>query len=167
MPHLIAREEAIARILAETPETRCSLCALLGPDGVASGSRLLARGAHTSVVLNRYPRQWGHVLVVWHRHVTTFESSSDAEWDEASRYALRAARVVERTLHPARCYVASLGTSEPDVPTSFPHLHLHVLPVYDPRERPSTVLTWEPGVYEASEPEWDSLERSLKRAWGA
>jgi diadenosine tetraphosphate (Ap4A) HIT family hydrolase len=109
--------------------------------------------------------RWGHALVLSKQHVTSFSELSAAHWREMSEQARRAAFAVERALAPARCYVASLGTSEADVPITSPHLHLHVVPVYDPDDRPSRVLTWEHGVLEAELSEWHALAESLRAAW--
>jgi diadenosine tetraphosphate (Ap4A) HIT family hydrolase len=126
---------------------------------------MLAETAHSTVVLSAYPRRWGHVLVVLAEHVTTFAALSAAAWADAAAHARVAARVVERVLAPERCYVASLGTAIDGLELTFPHIHLHVIPVYDPDDRPSTVLSTADGMLAADEDEWEALHAQLRAAW--
>ena len=91
--------------------------------------------------------------------------ASTSQWAAASALAREAAIAAEGALDPARCYVAALGTSEAGLPMTFPHLHLHVIPVPDARLRPREVLTWQNGVLDAEEAEWEALAESLRAAW--
>ena len=134
------------------------------PCALASGPSVLAGGEHAVAVLSRFPTQWGHVMVLPRAHAVSFEALPDAAWMEASALALRAARAVERTLRPARVYVAALGTSEEGLPMTFTHVHLNVLPVEERGARPRDVLTWGNGVLVASEAEWAALEGALRAA---
>lgn len=45
------------------------------------------------------------------------------------------------------------------------HLHLHVLPVHDPEDRPASVFSWQEGVYVAERREWEALREQYVRAW--
>lgn len=157
--HRITREEAIARLERERADG-CRLCAL-----VESGL-VLARRDHASVILSRYPVRWGQLLVIPHGHVERFAELAAHVWEDVSVLSHRAAIVIERVLSPSRCYVASLGTSERDVPMSFPHLHVNVIPVAEPTERPREVLTWQHGVFDAEPEAWTALLDRLREAWG-
>jgi hypothetical protein len=50
---------------------------------------------------------------------------------------------------------------------SFPHYHLHVIPIYedDERARPARVLSWTSGVVVYEDDEAASLVSDLVRAW--
>lgn len=145
MPRTLDRAAAVA-LLAEEAPPGCFVCALAeGPT--------VARGEHAALVVPRFQLRPAHVMVVMRRHVTTFAATERAAWLEATDLAWRAARALERVLEPARCYVASLGTAREDVPMSSPHLHLHVIPLQDPDERPREVLTWGRGVLVATDAE--------------
>lgn len=162
MPRRIARAEAVERALAERGGAACLICALR--DGVAGPRMVIAEGEHTLVLLSRYPLRWGHALVAIRRHVERFVDVGDAAWAEAGRAALRTARALERTLAPVRVYVASLGATAADLPMSSPHLHLHVVPLYDPGDRPSAVFTLSEGTYDGSDAEWAELRGRLAAA---
>ena len=137
----LSREEAVAAVTRELEGVRCLMCAVMERAPLVVGAT-----QHAVALLPRYALVPGHVVVTLRRHVTRFSDIDTAAWLDASRLALEAARIVEEELLPARCYVASLGTAQPGVPMSSPHLHQHVVPVADPASKPSTILTWERGV---------------------
>lgn len=163
MPRPIPREEALRRIGRERDGAGCFICGLL--DGTPAPVYVLDRTPRTTVILSRYPRKWGHLMVLVNDHVTSFSDLPAAAWDEAARQARRAARVLERALRPLRCYVASLGSPHETLPMSSPHLHLHVVPIEDPEEKPGLIFTWEAGVLEAEPAEWEALHAELLRLW--
>lgn len=163
MPHRISRERVLERLTAEAPSA-CWMCVLARPEDRAL---CLAHTDRATVRLSRYPTRWGHVLVIPRAHVERFEALDEDTWLEATKLAHRAARALERVLRPSRCYVASLGTSEPELPMTFPHLHVHVIPVDEPGARPSEVLTWQHGLYDGTDDEWRELHAALVAAWRA
>jgi diadenosine tetraphosphate (Ap4A) HIT family hydrolase len=165
VPELVSKSLAVARLERESPPGECVICALR--DGRAGHRYMLAETPHTTTLLSRYPRRWGHVIVLVNAHVTRFSEVADGAWREASEQALRAARAVERALAPARCYVASLGTVRDDLPMSSPHVHLHVVPTYDAADRPKTVFDSQPGFYSGEDAEWDELHRAVLEGWRA
>ena len=161
MPVRIDRDEALARI-AEVAPGGCVPCALV------ESSDLLAESTHAVAVLSRFPVRWGHVLVVLRDHVTSMAETSPEVFADAAALAHAAAVAVERALSPRRCYVASLGTDDPPLPMTFPHLHFHVIPIPEAGARPAQVLTWQTGVYAAEPHEWAELteewDKFLSRA---
>lgn len=157
----IDRETALRRAGEGLSEGTCLICHLV------ENAAVVARGARARVLLPRMGRAEGHLLVALDRHVTSFAAVGDDEWAEASALALRAARALEAALRPARCYVASLGSALGGLPMSSPHLHVHVLPVDDPAARPGRVLSWEDGVFAASEAEAAAILGRVRAAWGA
>lgn len=163
LPRIIPRERAVAEITAARGASPCLVCALR--DGVAGPRHVLAAGARTTVLLPHYAVRWGHTLILINEHVTRFEELSAETWQEATGLVLCAARALERALRPARCYVASLGAASDDLPMTSPHLHLHVIPIYQAEDKPSAVLTWDRGVTVADEEEWAELHRILLAAW--
>jgi diadenosine tetraphosphate (Ap4A) HIT family hydrolase len=142
----------------------CAMCGLAGrhPADVA----VLAEGRHAVVVLDRYATRRGHVLVVLRRHA---EAVADLAWDEyadVQRLAWEASRALTRVLSPKRVFVAALG-SPVRLPMSFPHHHVHVIPLFDGGEedRPAAVLTWTRGVFVYDPDEVSELAASLRGAW--
>jgi histidine triad (HIT) family protein len=114
----------------------------------ADAALLLAEHEHGVATLGRFAATRGHVMVVPRRHVERLSDIPSAIYREVQHLAWQAAVTLERTLGAKRVYVASLGSATPR-PTSFQHLHIHVVPIYDDdeRARPSYVFSWSRGVY--------------------
>ena len=158
MPHRIDRDTAMG-LIRELHGRECTMCTLLRTEPPLRENRF------ASAVLSRFPTRWGHVLVILKQHRLRLEELTSEQWAGASALAFDSGRAIERALQPSRCYVASLGTSDPDLSMTFPHLHLHVIPVSEPAARPAEVLTWRHGVFQGTEREWRSLRSDLLDAW--
>ncbi|HEY8374943.1 MAG TPA: HIT family protein, partial [Nannocystis sp.] len=148
MPTLIPRDEALRRIEAECGAPACLMCALVR--GEAGPVYAIAEDATTLVMLPRYVRRWGQVMVIPKPHVTRFEEVEPDLWARTSRFAHQAARMIERVLRPRRCYVASIGSSAGELLQTSRHLHVHVIPVHAADDRPSEVFSWREGAYVGS-----------------
>ncbi len=165
MPQLISRSEALARIEAEGGRPECLMCAIrdhqLGPvHAVYEDDDML-------VMLPRYVRRWGHLMVMPKAHVVSYSEIEPAAWLECSRLALHAARVIERVRRPRRCYIASTGSSAGELLQTSRHLHLHVIPLYQPDDKPSDIFSWSEGVYVAEPEEWDALRETYREVWSS
>lgn len=129
-PELLARLEASAE---------CLMCAM-------QRALPIATSEHAIAVLDRYAARPGHVLVIARRHEEKIAALSDAEHADLHRLVHRVCRGLEAALLPRRIYVAALGAPEP-LPMSSPHVHVHVVPLSDPGDRPADVFTWANGAY--------------------
>ena len=163
MPRLITRAEALDRIRREGGEPSCLMCAIR--DGEVGPVYSVYEDARMLVMLPRYVRRWGHLMVVPKEHVISYAEVEEAQWLEASRLALVAARVIERVQQPRRCYVASTGSSAGELTQTSRHLHLHVIPLYQADDKPSDIFSWSQGVYVAEAPEWEALRDAYRAAW--
>jgi histidine triad (HIT) family protein len=120
----------------------CLLCEL------AREAEPLAGSERAIAVLDRYACRPGHVLVVLRRHAENIAALEWPEYAELQQLAWRVARGLDRVFAPRRIYIAALGSAEP-LAVSFPHVHLHVVPLTDGGEadRPANVFTWAHGMY--------------------
>ncbi|MFO0682236.1 MAG: HIT family protein [Sandaracinus sp.] len=159
----IDKAEAQARLAAQIAPGECAICALVA-GRIGDPRDVIAETPEAKVVLTQYPSRWGHMLVVTRAHVTSFTAVDDATHDATMRLAREAARRLERTMKPARVFVASLGCAHEGLPATSPHLHVHVVPVMDPDARPRDVLTWENGIDEGDAEEWAALRARLRGA---
>jgi histidine triad (HIT) family protein len=121
---------------------RCIPCELARTADPIVGSE------HAVAVLDRYACRPGHVLVVLRRHAENIAALAWPEYADLQQLAWRIARGLDRVLAPRRIYIAALGSAEP-LAVSFPHVHLHVVPLADGGEadRPANVFTWAHGMY--------------------
>jgi histidine triad (HIT) family protein len=163
MPTLLGRGEALARIRQEGGDFSCLMCALR--DGRFGPLFLLHQDERALVLLPRYVRRWGHALVLLREHCTTFSSLEEDDWLHLARLAQRAARGIERTLAPRRCYLASTGSSGGELTQSSAHMHIHVIPIFDPDDRPASVFSWSEGIYVGDDGEMSELLARYQGAW--
>src|SRR5262249_2948365 len=147
MPQLISREDALRRIRAEVAEGACLMCAIR--DDRAGDRWVVADEGDVLVVLPRYVRRWGQLLVLLKPHVTSFREMDEGMWQRMSRWSRHAACVLEATLAPRRCYLASTGSAAGEITQSSMHMHVHLIPLYNPEDRPSDIFSWSAGVYVA------------------
>jgi diadenosine tetraphosphate (Ap4A) HIT family hydrolase len=118
------------------------------PCELARSGDAIARTEHAVAVLDRYACRPGHVLVVLRRHVENIAALPWEEYSALHHLAWRIAGAIDRELAPRRIYIAALGSAEP-LAVSFPHVHLHVVPLADggDADRPASVFTWNHGMY--------------------
>lgn len=163
VPTLISRDEALQRIREEVGDVACLMCALR--DDEVGERWVVDEDDDLMLVVPRYVRRWGQLLVLLKPHVTRYGQIDPALWGRANAWALRAAAIVERTMSPVRCYVTSTGSAAGELTQSSAHVHIHIVPVYDPDDRPRHVFSWSEGVYVATKQQWRELTRRIRTAW--
>jgi len=142
----------------------CVMCALV--ERSAGRAELLAESEHGVALLDRFGSRVGHTLIVSRRHVEDTSSLGWPAYADLQGLAYDASLALERELSPARIFVAVLGASA-QLPMSFPHFHVHVLPVYETGEgaRPAAVFSWTSGVLVYEDEEARALAERLRAAW--
>jgi diadenosine tetraphosphate (Ap4A) HIT family hydrolase len=165
----IDKNEAMALLAREAKELAASHggCAMCGMAlGHPHDLETVAARPSAVVVLDRLATRPGHLLVILRRHAEAMSDVTWREYHDVQRLAWEAARTVERVLGPKRVFIASLGSAV-RLPMSFPHHHVHVLPLYDGGEsdRPSEVLTWRHGVWLYEPDEARTLATKLRAEW--
>lgn len=162
MPRLVSRAEALDRIRTEGGEPSCLMCAVR--DREVGDAHAVLEDDEMLVFLPRYVRRWGQVLVMPKVHAVSFTEISAELWARANALAHRGARVVEAVRRPRRCYVASTGSSGGELTQSSQHLHIHVIPLYDADDKPSSTFSWQEGVWIAKRDEWEALRSAYARS---
>lgn len=104
----------------------CVFC-LAVEAGVSFASLLLYQGEHSIVVLNKYPYNNGHLLVLPRRHCGDFLELRDVEHQEMNICIQRAIYALQEVYRPSGFNLgANLGAvAGAGIPE---HLHYHVLP---------------------------------------
>ncbi|HEY2409084.1 MAG TPA: HIT family protein [Polyangiaceae bacterium] len=144
----------------------CVMCALAAFDH--SHPEFIAGNEHGTVVLDGFGSCKGHLLVISRTHVV---DTTDLPWPAyiaLQRLAYEACHALRRAFDPPRIFNAILGTAA-QLPMSFPHFHIHALPVYetDERARPANVFSWSYGVLIYDRVEVVSLSAQIRAAWPA
>lgn len=143
------------------------MCALLHRE--AGPVHAVFEDPRALVMLPRYVRRWGQMMVIPKAHVTSYREVEATTWAYANQLAHTAAQVVEHVQKPRLCYVASIGSNPvvKELAQSSRHLHIHVIPVYQAQDRPADIFSWAEGVYVADPPEWEALRQQYQDAWQA
>jgi ATP adenylyltransferase len=104
----------------------CPFCAL--PDrGEDRDAKIVARSEHAFVLLNNYPYNPGHVMVIPYRHTGEYGALSDAELLDHARLKARTFDALEAALDPD-AFNAGLNLGGPAGGSIEDHLHTHVVP---------------------------------------
>lgn len=112
--------------IQDSKPTGCIFCAAAEAD-TEDASLVVFRGRRTFVMLNLFPYNSGHAMVVPKRHSSRLEDFGDEEILELMRLVDQTARVHERVLHPEGFNIGlnlgkAAGAGIED------HLHIHVVP---------------------------------------
>jgi ATP adenylyltransferase len=104
----------------------CVFCAAI-KKGVGAESLLLYKGEHAIIVLNKFPYNTGHILVLPRRHTGEFTDATDEEHLEMNQCLRKLVKVLTEVYQPAGFNIGlNLGSaSGAGIPE---HLHYHVIP---------------------------------------
>jgi diadenosine tetraphosphate (Ap4A) HIT family hydrolase len=148
-------------------DTGCVMCALVTlVERNPSRPELLAENEHGVVILDRFGTSKGHVLVIARQHLLDTAQLPWPIYAELQRLNYEACCAIRHAFQPARIFSAVLGASA-ELPMSFPHFHIHALPVYDSdeRARPAHVFSWTAGVLIYDESDVREVSNQLRTAW--
>jgi len=106
-------------------EQHCPFCEV--PKRSDADGLIVARGANVYVVLNLYPYNPGHLMVVPYRHFADYTDLTQAESGELVRFVQRAMAVIREVAKPQGF---NLGVNQGVVGGAgiAAHLHQHVVP---------------------------------------
>jgi ATP adenylyltransferase len=110
---------------AGTPAPGCIFC-----DALARGegeSLIVHRGRRAFVILNKFPYNNGHVMVVPYRHLGRLTDLEPEERDELMRLTQAAERVLTEVYQP-HGFNMGLNLGKPAGAGVLDHLHMHVVP---------------------------------------
>ena len=119
MPH------RMAYIKGEGKDGGCAFCSI--PSMSDEDGLVVARGQAVYAVLNLYPYNGGHLMVVPYRHVPDYTDLDEAEVMELARFTQEAMHVL-RTVSDAQGF--NIGMNQGSVAGAgiAAHLHQHVVP---------------------------------------
>jgi ATP adenylyltransferase len=110
------------RAAAEDPQG-CVFCSL--PE--KEPDRVLAKGAEAFVVLNKFPYNPGHVLIVPFRHVAELSELEPEERNEMQSFIERSVRAIREESDP-HGFNIGMNLGRPAGAGIPEHLHWHVVP---------------------------------------
>jgi len=110
---------------ASSAEHHCPFCDI--PSRSDEDGLVVARGEHVFAVLNLYPYNPGHLMVVPYRHFADFTELTEPEAAELTRFVQRAMATLRAVAGPNGF---NLGVNQGDAGGAgiAAHLHQHVVP---------------------------------------
>jgi ATP adenylyltransferase len=109
------------------PEGYCLFCDALGTPEKDEEKYVLFRGNCCYVIMNLYPYNSGHLMVVPYRHLDSLAEMTDEEFLEIMQIIKRCSEVLTRTMNPQGF---NIGTNIGRVSGAGidHHIHFHIVP---------------------------------------
>jgi ATP adenylyltransferase len=121
------RSQYIESFKTDEKESECVFCEMKDEDSESLSNLIVDRGPLTFTVLNLYPYNNGHLMVVPYRHTSDFLSLTDEEGREIMKKMRDAYKALKEVLRPEGINmglnlgrVAGAGIHE--------HVHFHIVP---------------------------------------
>ncbi len=146
--------------------TECLFCALLQGDPAQDRAGLIVgRAPRSFVVLNRFPYNPGHLMVVPHRHAAQLGELSGAERSELMAWLAKVEAALEQVYRPEGINVG-LNLGRPAGAGIEAHLHVHMVPRWNGDTNFMTVMAETRVLPETLEQTWERLRPLLERGPG-
>jgi ATP adenylyltransferase len=124
MPHRMAYIKGEGKP-ADGSEPKCPFCQI--PEMSDADGLIVARGRGVYAVLNLYPYNSGHLMVVPYRHVADYTELEDAETAEIAEFTRRAMTAL-RAAAQAQGFNIGMNMGSVAGAGIAAHLHQHVVP---------------------------------------
>ncbi len=105
----------------------CIFCDAASPSPAGRDDLILIRGAASYVILNRYPYNNGHLMVVTNRHVATLRAATPNELTELMRLTRHAEIALFEAYTPQGINIG-INLGRPAGAGIVDHLHVHLVP---------------------------------------
>ena len=114
------------RYITEPKEDGCIFCTKPKQDN-DSINLILYRGKNNFIILNAYPYNPGHLMVVLYRHIANLEDISDEEAKEHFELIQKSITLLKKTIHPAGFNIG-LNIGKVAGAGVEGHIHTHIVP---------------------------------------
>lgn len=105
----------------------CVFCEAAGAASGDAAALVVHRGRGCYVILNKYPYNNGHLMVVWQRHVGRLADATPDELAEVMALTRTAEMALDEAYRP-HGYNTGLNIGRPAGAGVVDHLHVHVVP---------------------------------------
>jgi ATP adenylyltransferase len=129
-------------------------------------SRVVARSEHAFVLLNNYPYNPGHAMVIPRRHTGAYEDLTDAELLDHARLKQRTLSALRAAMEPDG-FNAGLNLGSAAGGSIGDHVHTHVVPRWNGDTNFMPVISDTKVVVEALDATYDHLHAAFAEQAGA
>src|SRR5258705_13850459 len=113
-------------LLGHEPSKGCVLCELEASE-INSKSLVLYRGANAYVVMNKYPYNSGHLMVIPNRHTSDLKELDDATLLSIHQLIRDSLSILKETYKP-QGFNVGMNLGEAGGAGIREHLHYHIVP---------------------------------------
>ncbi len=119
---------------------------------------ILYRGEHNFIIMNKYPYNNGHLMVVPNRHTADFESLTEHESLEMMNLIAKSLRVLKETIRP---HGFNIGINLGEIAGAGidDHLHFHIVPRWAADTNFMPVVAETKVISEALAQTWERLKK--------
>ncbi len=151
--------------IPRSPE--CLFCRLVGQEpGKDRDNLVVGRAGASYAVLNRFPYNPGHLMIVPERHVARLAELQPVEHGELMAWLARVETVLREVYRPDGINVG-LNLGRPAGAGIEAHLHIHVVPRWNGDTNFMTVMAETRVLPETLEQTWEKLRPRLQGGPGA
>lgn len=143
----------------------CVFCAFAESEADRT-NRVVARSDQTFVLLNNYPYNPGHVMVIPHAHTGDYAALDGDSLDDHARLKQRTIRALEAGMDPDG-FNAGLNLGDGAGGSVSDHLHTHVVPRYEGDTNFMPVVSDTKVIVEGLEDTYDRLHEAFASQEGA
>lgn len=104
----------------------CVFC-LLSLSDISSSSLVLYKSKSSFVIMNKYPYNNGHIMVIPNMHTDCFTKLSQEEYIDLSVLLKEAINVIKKTLNPQAVNIG-MNLGKEAGAGIFEHIHYHIVP---------------------------------------
>ena len=140
-------------IEARSGGDECVFCTLPHEEGRLRENLVVARGRHAFVILNKYPYNNGHLLVVPYRHIAEYTGLTPAEHAECARLTSRSIEALAAEYRPDG-FNLGMNLGKAAGAGIAGHVHQHIVPRWGGDTNFMPVIA-----------ETKSLPEHLRRTW--
>lgn len=158
---LFERPERMKYVRKIVKPVGCVFCSAL-KNKKRSQTGLLYKSPQAMVILNKYPYNSGHLLILPTRHEGHIEKLNPSEWDEVHHLLKESVAILKKTYSPAGLNVGlNLGSAAgAGIPE---HLHYHVIPRWHGDTNFFPLIADTKVVIESLATSFKKLEKSFKK----
>jgi ATP adenylyltransferase len=117
----------LAYVTATSSTAGCIFCDAAQPASDASPDLILVRGRVSYVILNLFPYNNGHLMVVPNRHIGSLAAATTEELSELMRFTRDAEIAVTESYRPQGINIG-INLGRPAGAGVLDHVHVHVVP---------------------------------------
>ena len=143
----------------------CVFCALAGRE-TDRENRIVARSEHAFVLLNNYPYNPGHLMVIPYEHTGEYDALDDAVLLDHARLKSRTFEALRSALGPDG-FNAGLNLGRGSGGSITEHLHTHVVPRWEGDTNFMPIVSDTKVIVEALEDTYDALHAAFAEQDGA